>query len=42
MEIGLARGGPENPRITRLTATDSPSVNMWLSINPIRTFGPRG
>jgi hypothetical protein len=31
LEIGLARGGPENPGITRLTATDSPSVNMWLS-----------
>lgn len=30
LELGLARGGPENPGIYRPTADDSPSVRMWL------------
>lgn len=34
LELGLARGGPENPGVSRPTATDSPSVNMWLDYFP--------
>lgn len=30
LELGLARGGPENPGVSRPTASDSPSVSMWL------------
>jgi hypothetical protein len=34
LELGLARGGPENPGVSRPTAADSPSVNMWLEYFP--------
>jgi hypothetical protein len=34
LELGLARGGPENPGVTRPAASESPSVSMWLDYFP--------
>jgi hypothetical protein len=38
LELGLARGGPENPGVSRPVASYSPSVSMWLEYFPAGTI----
>ena len=38
LEIGLARGGPENPGVSRTAASQSPSVAMWMHYFPLATI----